>query len=413
LATTRVFSERSSKFSFRIEMRKLFIVLAVLGACAIVAGYLWAKRAGTDAAEAQNPQAAAAVPVLVATAKAEDVPIILRGLGTVTAYNTVPLKSRVEGAVTQINFKEGQEVHVGDLLIQLDPRPYEDALAQAQAALARDQAALANAQVDLQRYATLLTRNFTPEQQYATQKSLVTQEQATIELDQAAIKAAALNVDYTSIKSPVDGVTGIRQVDLGVLIQPNSAQTLVVVTQIKPIYVIFTLPEADIGRVREAMAKGQLTVLAFAANDERQIAQGVLDLVDNSVNQTTGTVQLKAEFANSDKALWPGQFVNAHLVLGVVHNGVTVPTAAIQTGPNGSFAYVVKSDSTVNMRPIKVTQTESNRALVGSGLKAGERVVIAGQYRLDQGTKVQISSAPGNLAPQQNGDAPLGIEAGQ
>jgi multidrug efflux system membrane fusion protein len=392
-------------------MRKSFIVLAIFAAGAIGAGYFWGTRAHTEA-DAQNPPAPPAVPVLAATAKAEDVPIILRGLGTVTAYNTVPLKSRVEGAVTKINFKEGQEVKAGDLLIQLDARPYQETLDQAKAQLAKDEALLSNAQVDLQRYSKLLSQNFTPEQQYATQNALVAQDQAMIESDQSAIRAAALNVDYASITSPVDGVTGIRQVDLGVLIQANSTQTLVVVTQIKPIYVIFTLPEADIERIREAMAKGKLTVLAFAANDEKQIAQGVLDLVDNAVDQTTGTVKLKAEFANNDKSLWPGEFVNAHLVLGVVHNGVTAPTAAIQTGPNGSFAYVVKSDSTVDMRPIKVTQTESNTALVGSGLKAGERVVIAGQYRLDQGTKVQFSSASGNLAPRQDSDVPLGIEAG-
>jgi multidrug efflux system membrane fusion protein len=392
-------------------MRKSFIVLAVFAASAIGAGYFWVTRARMEAAEAEKPAAPAAVPVLVAAAKAEDVPIILRGLGTVTAYNTVPLKSRVEGAVTQINFKEGQEVKAGDVLIQLDARPYQETLDQAKAQLAKDEALLSNAQVDLQRYSKLLSQNFTPEQQYATQNALVAQDQAMIESDQSAIRAAALNVDYASIKSPVDGVTGIRQVDLGVMIQANSTQTLVVVTQIQPIYVIFTLPEADIERIREAMAKGKLTVLAFAANDEKQIARGVLDLVDNAVDQATGTVKLKAEFANNDKSLWPGEFVNAHLVLGVVHNGVTAPTAAIQTGPNGSFAYVVKSDSTVDMRPIKVTQTESNTALVGSGLKAGERVVIAGQYRLDQGTKVQFSSASGNLAPRQDSDVPLGIEA--
>ncbi|MGH6819131.1 MAG: efflux RND transporter periplasmic adaptor subunit, partial [Methylovirgula sp.] len=243
-------------------MRKSFVVLAALAIGAIGADYWW-THAHPQADETQNTQVAP-VPVVVATAKAEDVPIILRGLGTVTAYNTVPLKSRVEGAVTEINFKEGQDVKAGDLLIQLDPRPYEAALAQAKANLAKDQAALANAQIDLQRYAKLLTQNFAPEQQYATQKALVAQDQATIEADQAAIRAAALNVDYASIRSPVDGVTGIRQVDLGVMIQANSTQTLVVVTQIEPIYVIFTLPEADIGRVRAAMAKDRLRVLAYA-----------------------------------------------------------------------------------------------------------------------------------------------------
>ncbi len=388
-------------------MRKPFVVLAVLAVGAIGVGYWWTHAPTNGTPNAEAPP----VPVLVAAAKAEDVPIILRGLGTVTAYNTVPLKSRVQGAVAEINFREGQDVKTGDLLIQIDPRPYEAALAQAKANLAKDQAALANAQVDLQRYAKLLTQNFAPEQEYATQKALVDQDQATIQADQAAIRAAALNVDYASIRSPVDGVTGIRRVDLGVMIQANSTQTLVVVTQIEPIYVIFTLPEADIGRVREAMAKDRLRVLAYASNDQKEIAAGVLDLVDNSVNQNTGTVQLKAEFANKDRSLWPGQFVNAHLVLHSVHDGVTVPTAAIQTGPNGSFAYVVGDDSRVHMRPIKIVQTENNRALIGSGLKAGERVVVAGEYLLDEGTKVQATQATGTPAGGEHGTVPLDVEA--
>lgn len=392
-------------------MRKLFIVLAIF-ACTIGAGYWWLARAHPDAAETQASQPAP-VPVLVATAKTEDVPIVLRGLGTVTAYNTVPLKSRVEGAVTEINFTEGQEVHKGDLLLQIDPRPYQEALDQAKAQLAKDQALLANAQVDLERYSKLLAQNFAPEQEYATQKALVAQDQAMVKADEAAIRAAALNVDYASIRSPVNGVTGIRAVDLGVMIQANSTQTLVTVTQIKPIYVIFTLPEADIGRIRGAMANGPLTVQAFAANDERKIAQGVLNLVDNSVDQTTGTVKLKAEFANNDKALWPGQFVSAHLVLKIVHDGVTVPAAAVQTGPEGSYAYVVGENATVAMRPITVAQTESNTALIGSGLEAGERIVVAGQYRLDQGTKVKPSEAPANLAANGSGNMPLDIETGQ
>ncbi|MGB7125428.1 MAG: efflux RND transporter periplasmic adaptor subunit [Methylovirgula sp.] len=392
-------------------MRRSFVVLAVLAIGAVGAGYWW-MHAHPPADETQNAEAPP-VPVLVATAKAEDVPIILRGLGTVTAYNTVPLKSRVEGAVTEINFKEGQDVKTGDLLIQLDPRPYEAALAQAKANLAKDQAALANAQVDLQRYAKLLTQNFAPEQQYATQKALVDQDQATIQADQAAIRAAALNVDYASIRSPVDGVTGIRQVDLGVMIQANSTQTLVVVTQIEPIYVIFTLPEADIGRVREAMAKARLRVLAYASNDQKEIAEGGLNLVDNSVNQTTGTVRLKAEFANKDRSLWPGQFVNAHLVLRTIRDGVTVPTAAIQTGPNGPFAYVAGNDSKVHMRPITVAQTENNRALIAAGLKAGERVVVAGQYRLDEGTKVNATEATGTPTGGEHGGMPLDVEADQ
>lgn len=339
-----------------------------------------------------------AVPVMTATATAEDVPIILRGLGTVTSFNTVPVKSRVEGQITEINFKEGQEIKADDLLVQLDARPFQATLDQANAALAKDQAALANAQEDLARYAKLLTQSFAPEQQYATQKALVAQDQATVKSDQAAIDAAKLNVEYASIHSPIDGITGIRQVDLGNLVQANS-QTLVVVTQIKPIYVIFPLPEAEITRVRNAMAQQKLQVQAFDAADDKQISQGVLDLVDNQVDQTTGTVKLKAEFANADERLWPGQFVNAHLVLEEVKDGVTVPVAAVQVGPNGHFVYVVRGDNTVEMRPITVAQTENNKSLVGTGLKAGEQVITGGQFKVTPGAKVMV---PDPNSPQSS-----------
>jgi multidrug efflux system membrane fusion protein len=394
-------------------MRKSTIAVAavVLGAAGL-ALVLHARTSGVAAAKNPVQAAPSAVPVLVAAAVAKDVPVILRGLGTVQAFNTAPMKSQVEGAVTQINFKEGQEVHTGDLLIQLDARPYQAALDQAKATLAKDQASLANARTDLQRYSKLLAQNFTPEQQYATQKSTVAQDEAGSQNDDAAIKAAQLNVDYAAIKSPIDGVTGIRQVDLGTLVQANS-QTLVTVTQIQPIYAVFTLPEAGIASIREAMAQGQLHVLAFAANDEKQIAEGVLNLVDNAVDQTTGAVKLKAEFPNQDKALWPGQFVNAHLVLKLVHNGITVPSVAIQTGPSGSYAYVVKADLTVERRPLTVTQTDDNVALIGSGLQAGERVVTAGQFKLEQGTKVQVSNQPADVGPSVASDTPVGVGSSQ
>jgi multidrug efflux system membrane fusion protein len=393
-------------------MRKSYIVVAGILLMAVAGVALYARASSVEAAKIRTQAEPKGVPVLVASTQAKDVPVILRGLGTVQAFNTAPLKSQVGGAVLQLNFKEGQDVRTGDLLIQLDARPYEAVLDQAKATLAKDQAALANAKTDLQRYSKLLQQNFTPEQQYATQVSTVAQDVAAGQNDEAAIKAAQLNVDYASIKSPIDGVTGIRQVDIGVLIQANS-QTLVTVTQIQPIYVIFTLPEANIGPIREAMAQGQLSIQAFAANDQKQIAEGVLDLVDNAVDQTTGTVKLKAEFPNKDKALWPGQFVNAHLVLKTVHNGITVPSVAIQTGPNGSYAYVVKDDSTVERRPVTVIQTDNNFALVGSGLQAGERVVTAGQFKLDQGTKVQVSDNPAAVGPSVASDTPTGVGSPQ
>ena len=233
--------------------------------------------ASPDGCWNKRPTSAAAnspIPVLAATATAEDVPIILRGLGTVTAFNTVAVKSRVGGNITRINFTEGQEVKAGDLLIEIDPRPFQAALDQAKATLARDQANLKNAQADLARYAQLLQKNFAPEQQYATQQATVAEDEATIQNDQAAIDAAKLNVEYASIRSPIDGIVGIKQVDVGNLVQVNS-QTLVVITQIKPIYVIFSFPEADIPRIRSAMAERKLAVQAYDATDQKQVSQGV------------------------------------------------------------------------------------------------------------------------------------------
>jgi multidrug efflux system membrane fusion protein len=346
-------------------------------------------------------------------AEIKDVPIILRGLGTVTAFNTVAVKSRVEGAITQINFKEGQYVHTGDLLIQLDPRPFQAVLDQAEANLAKDQATLANAKVDLARYSDLLKRSFAPEQQVATQTTTVQQNEAAAQSDQAAIKAAQLNVDYASLRSPIDGVTGIRQVDIGNLIQANSQQNLVTITQIEPIYVIFTLPEADIDLIRQAMKDGTLKVEAYASDDKRKLSEGVLDLIDNTVDQTTGTVKLKAEFKNTDRALWPGAFVNAHAVLKVVKDGVTVPSAAVQTGPNGgSYVYKIDAASKAMMQPITVVQTEASNVLVGSGLKAGDQVVTAGQFKLQPNATVQIEDHIAD-AGQTLSDAPVGTDAAQ
>jgi len=381
-----------------------FVVAAVLvGAIAFA---LIHRGASETQAKAPPP----AVPVLAAKAQAQDVPIILRGLGIVTALNTVAIKSRVEGAITAVNFTEGQYVKKGDLLIQLDPRPFQAALDQAKANLQRDQAVLANAKTDLTRYSDLLKRNFAPEQQVATQQTTVSQNQASIESDQAAVEAAQLNVDYAALRSPIDGVTGLRLVDIGNLIQANGAQTLVTITQIEPITVIFTLPEADIDSVRQAMAQSQLTVQAYAANDQRKIADGTLMLIDNTVDQTTGTVKLKAQFPNTDRALWPGQFVNAHLVLETVKNGVTIPSSAVQTGPNGSFTYVIDDKAQVSMRSIKVRQTEKSTALIASGLAAGDQVVTAGQFRLQPGSKVEVTDQLAD-ADQKLSDAPAGTDA--
>jgi multidrug efflux system membrane fusion protein len=390
----------------------MIFVLLTLSALGLAAFVVLDGKKQKSAQAAQSTAAPAAIPVLAAKAEAKDVPIILRGLGTVTAFNTVTLKSRVEGAITQINFKEGQFVHKGDLLIQLDPRPFQAMLDQTQATLAKDQAALTNAKTDLARYSDLLKHSFAPEQQVATQTTTVQQDQAAVQSDEAAVKAAQLNVDYAALLSPIDGVTGIRQVDIGNLIQANSPQNLVTITQIEPIYVIFTLPESDIDRVRQAMKDGQLKVEAYASDDKSKLSEGVIDLIDNAVDQTTGTVKLKAEFKNADRALWPGQFVNAHAILKTVKDGVTIPSSAVQTGPNGSFTYKIDDQSKAVMQPITVVQTEGNNVLIGDGVKAGEQVVTSGQFKLQPGAKVEVADHIAD-AGQTLSDAPVGTDSTQ
>ncbi|MGB9647668.1 MAG: efflux RND transporter periplasmic adaptor subunit, partial [Stellaceae bacterium] len=304
------------------------LILLVLAGIGLGARLLTALGASTPA-QAQPNRQPQAVPVLATTAEAKDFPIIVRGLGTVEAFNTVTVKSRVDGNIEKIGYQEGQYVRKGDLLVQIDPRPYQAQLEQAEATKAKDQANLANAQRDLARYAALLSTNLAvTRQQYDTQQATVAQLQATVQADQAQIDAAKLNVAYCSITSPIDGITGLRLVDIGNLVQASAATPLVVVTQIKPIYVTFTIPERDLDRVRQAMAAHPLAVLAFNGDDTHQLSEGNLKVVNNTVDQNTGMVTLKAEFANQDAALWPGEFVNAHLELNVVKNGVTVPVNA-------------------------------------------------------------------------------------
>ncbi|QGM96768.1 efflux RND transporter periplasmic adaptor subunit [Methylocystis parvus] len=373
-----------------------FAFWGVLLAMACAGVYAWSirQRPATTA-----PAVPPAVPVAVAIAQTREVPIILRGLGSVTAYATVDVKSRVVGNIVKVNFREGQSVRAGDLLVQLDPRPYQAALAQANATLARDEANLANARADLDRYAKLVRGAFISKQQFANQQATVSAGQATVDVDKAAVDAARLNVEYCSIASPIDGVVGIRQVDIGNLIQPN-AQTLVVVTQLQPIYVVFTLPEADIHRIREAMQLRKLPVIAFNSTDERQISTGVLELIDNQVDQSTGTVKLKATFSNSNLSLWPGQFVNAHLVVETEPNAVVVPSVAVQTGPQGPFVYVVRFNDTVEVRRVVVAQTEHNQSALRSGVQAGERVVVAGQLNLAPDAKVTVTQISGEAVAQ-------------
>jgi membrane fusion protein, multidrug efflux system len=335
------------------------------------------------------------VSVYAAEAKSANVPIVIRGIGTVKAYNTVTVKSQVTGTIVKIAYRQGEFVKKGALLVQIDPRPFQAQLEQAKADEDKDKANLTNAKLNLTRDAALLPNHLAvTQQQYDTQKATVDQLTASIAADQAQIDTAKLNLAYSSITSPVDGVTGLCLVDIGNLIEASSATPLVVVTEIKPIYVTFTVPEVDLGRIRQAMARHPLAVLAFNGTDTKELSQGTLGVINNEVNQDTGTVELEAQFANADAALWPGEFVNAHLVIKTVKNGVVVPLAAVQTGPTGRFVYVIEKNSRVAAQPVTVIQTQAGTALIGKGLEIGEEVVTSGQFKLEPGVAVAAEPAP-------------------
>jgi multidrug efflux system membrane fusion protein len=359
----------------------------------------------------QSGQQKPAVPVLAMAATAKDFPVIIRGLGSVQAFNTVTVKSRVDGQILNVAFQEGQYVHAGDLLVQIDPRPFQAQLAQANANKAKDQANLENAQRDLARYAALVqTQLAATRQQYDTQKAVVDQLSAAVQGDQAQIDAARLNVEYSAVRSPIDGITGLRLVDVGNLVAAAAGTALVVVTQIKPIYVTFTVPERNLVVVRQTMARHPVSVLAFDGDDKQQLSEGRLTLVNNAVDQDSGTVTLKSVFQNQDAALWPGEFINARLVVDIVKNGVTVLAATVQMGPSGPFVYLIRPDMTVEARPVVVTQVESGTALIGKGLAVGDEVVASGQAGLSPGVKVVIHPGqPGEMVARQPEIGPEGV----
>ena len=393
----------------RLSIKLLGLVLA------IAAASWWLAPRSSETATAAPEQGAQqgglqAVPVLAAQTEAKDVPIIVRGIGSVQAFNTVTVKSRVDGNITKVAYTEGQYVHAGDLHVQIDPRPYQAQLEQAEANKAKDEANLENAKLILTRYAALVNTHLAvTQQQYDTQKATVDQLVASVQADQAQIDAAKLNVAYCSITSPIDGITGLRLVDIGNLVQASAATPLVVVTQIKPIYLTFTVPERDLDRIRAAMAQQPLSVLAFNGDDNRQLSEGVLKVVNNEVAQNTGTVTLKAQFANNDAALWPGEFVNAHLVVKVVKNGITVPAGAVLMGPSGPFVYRIAPNSTVEPVPVTITQVENGRALItGKGLAAGQQVVASGQAELTPGVRVAV--AAGRLGQMNAREPEIGAE---
>jgi membrane fusion protein, multidrug efflux system len=373
-------------------MKNKSIISAALLTAVIAGGGLLYFTHAAPLEKAAAAPAPPAVPVVAGVVAQHDVPIYLSGVGTVIAYNTDVVRAQIQGQIISINFTEGQTVHAGDLLAQIDPRPYQALIDQYTGNLQRDQAQLTNAEANLTRYTTLGDKGWATPQLLETQKAQVGQLVAAIKADQALVDAANVQLSFTRLMSPIDGVVGIRQIDVGNIISPSTANGLVVVTQLDPISLIFTLPETALPQIQaqQQRDKKPLAVLAYTQDDTTLLDQGVLGLVNNEILQTTGSIQLKANFSNKSRRLWPGQLVNARLLVDVRHNGLTVPAAVAQEGPNGPYAYVVKPDLTVEPRPIKVAQISDGQALIDSGLQPNEQVVIDGQYKLQPGAHVTI-----------------------
>src|SRR3984893_241000 len=331
-----------------------------------------------------------AVPVTAGLAEPKDVPVYLTGLGTVQAFNTVVVKVRVDGQLDKVAFTEGQDVKAGDLLAQIDPRPIQAALDQAKAVKAKDEAQLENAKRDLQRFVSL--RDYATKQRVDTQSALVRQLEATIQGDQAAIESAQTQLAYSTITAPLSGRIGVRLVDQGNIVHASDANGLVMITQLQPISVIFSLSDQQLRNVSREMANGPLKVIAEGRTDHQPLGEGTLALVDNQIDQSTGTIRLKATFPNEDHSLWPGQFINVRLLLRTLPQVVTVPSTAIHRGPNGMYVYVIKPDSTVAMQPVGVGQMNDGTSVVESGLQPGDKIVVRGQYRLQPGTRVQAGA---------------------
>jgi membrane fusion protein, multidrug efflux system len=373
-------------------MNRKVVVLAVALVAVLAAGglsYFAHINALEKATAAPSPPT---VPVVAVTVAQHDVPIYLTGVGTVIAYNTDVVRAQIQGQIISINFTEGQAVHAGDLLAQIDPRPYQALIDQYTGNLERDQAQLVNAEANLTRYTTLGEKGWATPQLLETQKAQVGQLQAAIKADQALIDAANVQLSFTRLTSPIDGVAGIRQIDVGNIISPSTANGLVVVTQLDPISLIFTLPETVLPQIqkRQQQAKAPLPVIAYSQDDTLKLDQGVLGLVNNEILQTTGSIQLKANFSNKSRQLWPGQLVNARLLVDTRHNGLTVPAGVVQQGSTGPYAYVVNPDNTVAIRQIKVAQISDGQALIDSGLQANEQVVVDGQYKLQPGAHITM-----------------------
>jgi multidrug efflux system membrane fusion protein len=359
----------------------------------------------SDRAKAASPKGSRggpqmAVSVAVSPAKIEDVPVYLTGLGNVVGYNTVVVKSRIDGQLLEVPIREGQEVEKGQVLAVIDPRPYQVALSQAQANLYKDKAALEDARLNAKRYQDLAKEGVISRQQSDTQAAASGQLEGSVQADQAAIDNAKLNLAYTRITAPISGRVGLRQVDPGNMVHANDQNGMFVLTQLHPIAVLFTLPEDQLPAVQAQMRKGHpLKVDAYSRDDQTSLGTGTLLTIDNQIDPTTGTGRLKAEFANQDRTLWPNQFVNVRLLLDVRKNNVVVPAAAIQRGPQGTYVYIAKSDNTAQLQPVQVSYMTGTVAAIGNGLKPGDVVVTDGQDKLQGGSKIEIRA--GNPQGQQ------------
>jgi membrane fusion protein, multidrug efflux system len=376
--------------------------IAALCAAVAIAGFgYWNWSDGSSSARAAKKSGSGAVPVSIATASRQNVPIYLTGLGTVQALFTVAIHAQVDGKLQSVFFKEGQRVKKGDVLAKIDPRLYQAALDQAKARKAQDEAALVAAQKDLVRFQTLVVRNVETQQNLDLQQSKVDQTKASIDADAAAIETAQTNLDYTDIVAPSDGRMGVRLVDPGNIVHASDQNAIAILTQTQPTAVLFTLPAQTLDDVRDAMTQGAVEVAAYDRDNVRELSTGTLATIDNMIDQSTATYRLKAMFANANEKLWPGEFVNARLLLQVRKDVVVIPSVAVQRGPNGLFTWVVKTDNTVEPRPIKTLTASDNATIVLSGVNDGERVVTDGQYKLQANAPVNIvnprsASAQGN-----------------
>lgn len=352
---------------------------------------------------AQGGPGGGAVPVTVATVAKRDVPVLERAVGTVQPLRSVVVRARVDGTLDQVLFTEGQEVEPGDVLAQIDPRPYKAVLDQALARKAASEAQLALARTDLTRTAELAQTGSAPRQRLDLQRAQVLQAEAAVQGDEAAIAAAALNLGFTRIVSPIAGRVGLRQVDPGNLVRASDGAGIATVTQLQPISAVFTLPQDVLPRVKAAMREGKLSAEAYSSDDRERLAEGELLTFDNAIDSGTGTIRLKASFPNADRALWPGQFVNVRLRLDVREGAPTVPSTAVQRGQDKLYVFVVKPDGTAAVRPVELAQDDGHLAVVRRGLEGGERVVVSGQSRLTDGSRVAASEQPDRAAGRAPG----------